>query len=268
MAHAVITVELTEGERTLSPKSVRTLLKEVEALLRSVERSLLSGSDPHTQWGIETITKQSPFTMRMVAENGTGESRAASALIHTLRGLADLQNDVAPRYFNDAALKSARSLGGLVGRPDVAGLRLFDDYGNHAEPSAALMAAVDGILTRPGRVFREPSSIEGRIEKTNVHQRLEFSLFDRLHGFEIKCFFPSELFGKMRDNLGQRVIVVGAVDYDRTEERPVAIDVTDIIPRGPRDDLPLPRLRDLPDFNISGDLSCDEYVRRNRGDDG
>jgi hypothetical protein len=111
-------------------------------------------------------------------------------------------------------------------------------------------------------------SVEGYLEGINLHRNPRFIVYESRTGKAITCTFGSlELTQKIKDNLQQRVVAFGRV-VRNTKGEPLRITLSSIDDLKVFDkDLKVLPFRELrgsdPDF--TGDLTTEEFIKRNRG---
>jgi len=101
------------------------------------------------------------------------------------------------------------------------------------------LANIDELL-KPS--FESEGSVTGILERLNVHEKNEFSLFPPLWG-AVTCVFPPELFEQVRQAIKRNVTVFGKLMYPPDKPYPVKVQVKRLEVH-PRDD-ELPTLREL-----------------------
>ncbi len=110
------------------------------------------------------------------------------------------------------------------------------------------------------------STIDGKLEQINIHNNANtFRIYTTLpHMPSVACKFPKELIGKVQDALGAFVSVWGECIYRPDAAFPYKIDVREMTPLPPSEELP--SLRDL--FGIApdatGDKTSEQFVRELR----
>lgn len=96
------------------------------------------------------------------------------------------------------------------------------------------LANIDEIL-RPS--FESEGSVTGVLERLNVHEKNEFSLFPPLWG-AVTCVFPAELFEKVRSAIKRNVTVFGKLMYPPDRPYPVKVQVKSLEVHPPDEELP------------------------------
>jgi hypothetical protein len=125
-------------------------------------------------------------------------------------------------------------------------------------------ANIDRILEGGAK---STGSISGRLERLNVHNANEFSLFPAVSDDEILCKFPDELWGTVQQAIKRTVTVLGEMTYRPDTAFPdrVRVESIEIHP----DDDDLPTLMDL--HGLFGDectngQTAEEFIRAIRNE--
>jgi hypothetical protein len=136
--------------------------------------------------------------------------------------------------FRKEDLKEFRKLAQLTlggkKKVQVAGVQL----------STQFVANIDKLL---GSVIKSKGTVKGRVEKLNVHDRHEFTLYPPIGDCSIVCTFKEHLFGQVQSAIKQNVTVTGTLSFRPDSPYPEMVQV-DFIDIHPSDDA-LPKLADL-----------------------
>src|ERR1700733_9724595 len=94
--------------------------------------------------------------------------------------------------------------------------------------------------------FDEPDefgAVKGRLERLNLHDRNEFTLYPPISGFSVTCEFPEELFETVQHAIRRNVTVYGKLTFKQQGPYPerVVVQTLEIHP----DDSELPTLHSL-----------------------
>ena len=152
-------------------------------------------------------------------------------------GLAHLEDgrEDRPSYFNDDALKSAKSLANLVkvGRDELSRVRV--DFSERRQTlSKRAVATVDAMFQVHRSTF---GSVEGYLQTITSRGKYQFRIYDRLTDHPVTCFFPNELKQEVLKAFDKRVQAYGMVNY-RKEGKPSSINVEDFKVFASSDELP------------------------------
>ena len=152
-------------------------------------------------------------------------------------GLARLENgwENRPSYFNDDALRSAKSLADLAkaGCDDRNRVRI--DFPKRRQTlSKCTVATVDALF----RVYRTTlGSVEGYLQTITSRRKDQFNIYDRLTDHPVKCFFFEELKREVLKAFDKRVQAYGMVNYGK-DGKPHSIMVENFKVFPPSDALP------------------------------
>ena len=124
--------------------------------------------------------------------------------------------------------------------------------------TAQYEANIERIL---GSSIPSVGSVSGVLERVNVHNKREFILYPPIPGYRIKCIFPDELFGQVREAIKGNVTVSGPMYFHQDKPFPDVVHVKEMELHSPDDSLPtLASLKgSAPD--CSGGVDSIEYVR-------
>ncbi len=145
-------------------------------------------------------------------------------------------------------LKTTSSTGGALtlSGPDTGPIR----------PTNHLAKNIDRVLK--SKVSKEYTTIEGKLEGIDIHQKLEVRVYDPLTGHATACHFRKSLYETAYKALGHRVAVTGMAIFNR-EDRPVSMAVDEITCfKDPKD---LPRFLDGEQIDITGGVDSVAFVR-------
>ena len=234
----------------VSPETLKDAVCAFVDLLQEVSAEV-SGPASKVQWKIEVERGSHIFIARPVADRHT--TRAGKAAIRAITSgirLLERGTDITPPYFNERALKAAKSLATLSdGRKKRVTYLRIKSSGKPLDVTPRALQSVDKLLTGQHDLY---GSIEGRLQTVSDRDGyFQFVVFDDLFDKGVNCFISDNKVGE--DAIGafrRRVIVSGIVQYDR-EGRPTSIKADSI--RSFREPKELPTLDELHDiFNKVG----------------
>lgn len=159
--------------------------------------------------------------------------------------------------FNKEDLKEFRKLAQLTlggkKKVQVAGVQLTTQF----------VANIDKLL---GSTTRAKGTVKGRVEKLNVHERHEFTLYTPIGGFAVLCTFKEELFEQVQQAIKRNVTVHGTLLSKTDNPYPERVHVDKIEVHPSDDKLPtLAALRGLmPD--ATGGKTAVEFVQALRNE--
>jgi hypothetical protein len=219
--------------KTVTPEKFIRSVRSFFAILKEVT-SEVAGKQEAIQWvvqvsegsnlvGVDPLPGYSPAIvsriMTAVSDGiGTMEDRATT-----------------PKYFTERAIRSLRDLA------DVSGTTADDDttvrvwVKRHPLPVTHKSVAHVAELLESGH--EDYGSIEGRLRTVSDKGGLHFVVKEPVINHEVRCFIPEGLIETAVANFRHRVEVYGRIKY-RKDGKPVSIDVDDIIPFPPKEELP------------------------------
>jgi hypothetical protein len=118
--------------------------------------------------------------------------------------------------------------------------KLKDVRINGTSVTTSFIAHIDRLLAEP---ISSQGSVTGMLDRINVHNKNEFTLFATIARVPVACTFPDELFVKVREGIKRNVTVYGKVTPRRDSASPERVQVAEIEIHP--DDNDLPKLSDL-----------------------
>lgn len=240
--------------------SLSTFL-DVAADIKDILRNLAPAVSPQEGHGLEWAVINT-YTASLHIEIACVENPVVGAAVAQtfVRGMEIIDRTAErPPFFSDYVLDKAKHLSAMVNRPDVARITIGSGR-TEVHVSQHVAANVDTLI---GVRYEEIGAVEGRIEAINIHNRLQFSIYDFVTGRGVQCSFPDAMFNEVKAVLGHRAIVHGTVRTDR-QGQPISVRVERIERMHTRDELPaVSDLRGIdPDF--TGGMDAAEYIRMMR----
>jgi hypothetical protein len=232
---------------------LRAFVKTLTDCLEIVEKRLVGTGDLRHR--IAGMKVGSAYMLLQPAPKGKTRAPDAGRVVYEGFGklVGDLEAGRGPDPRFDAGdLKTFRKLAHLTlkgtKKVQVAGVPLTTQF----------VANVDKLL---GGVVRARGTVKGRIEKINVHDRHEFTLYTPIGEVAVLCTFNGELFETVQRAIKRTVTVHGALLYRTGSPYPDRAEVETIEVHPADDDLPtLAALRGaMP--GATGDKTAVEYVR-------
>ncbi|MCC6960864.1 MAG: hypothetical protein IT301_13550 [Dehalococcoidia bacterium] len=112
------------------------------------------------------------------------------------------------------------------------------------------------------RTYTEHTSIDGRLDLISVRGRPRFIIQDFATGKRLLCRFDDTLISRVKDALGKRVVIEGAVKF-RTDGQPLSVSSVQSIWTRPE---PLRAIDDLAGAvpNFTGGEAAEAFTRRRR----
>lgn len=234
----------------VTPETLKEAVTAFVDLLQEVSGEV-TGAGSKVQWKIEVERGSQMFIARPVADTHT--TRASKTAVRAITSgirLLEKGTEITPPYFNEKALRAARTLAALSEgkRKRVSYLRIRSK-GKPCDVTARALQSVERLLTGQHQAY---GSIEGRLRTVSDRAGyFQFVVFDDLFDKGVNCFISDEHLGEEALlAFRRRVIVSGMVQYDH-EGRPVSIRADNI--RTFRDPRELPTLDDMHNiFNKAG----------------
>jgi hypothetical protein len=168
-------------------------------------------------------TGSATLTIRPVSPpDAPGRGRDVYGTFRETVAALETGGQIDPRFTNDD-LKAFRELAAPIWnrqkRVEVAGVELTTRY----------VSNIDALLRGE---TKSKGSVKGRIEKLNVHETHEFTLFPPIGEYSVRCIFPDELFETVYKAVRRTITVTGTLYFKRDNPYPdrVQVDTVEIHP--------------------------------------
>lgn len=225
----------------VSPETLRQAVSGFVELLNEIS-SEVAGSDKEPKWTIEVRKGSALFIARPIADNHTARAslKAIDAITSGLR-LLERGVTATPPYFNDRALKAARSLGTLTQgkQKRLTYLRVRAKGTKPCEVTPRASVSADLLLEGQHSAY---GHVEGKLQTLSDRGQLQIVVYDNLFDKGVNCFVDAEHAAAAIKAFGRRVSVGGMVRRD-SDGRPLSIKVETI--RVFREPSELPSLDEL-----------------------
>lgn len=247
-AKSVPTVTLAFDGPFVSPETFRDAACAFVDLLQGVAEEVSGGEK--LLWNIQVQHGSRMFVAEPVANTLT--TKAARQSVRAIRGglsLLKRGTDIQPPYFNQRAIRGAKTLSSLVDeKKQRVSYVTIKTTGKPLDLTPRIVMSADKLLSGTHTAF---GSVEGRLRTlSDTDGKIQFVVYDDLFGKGVNCFIPDDLAPKAVSAFRKRVLVQGMVKYDR-EGRAMSIKVETLRPF--RDPSELPSIDELYDiYNKAG----------------
>lgn len=233
-------------------------LESIERLIRDVDYAITRERSTQ-RWVIGALHASAPtVTVRPVG----GGLEAVDAIANGIR-LVTIGTDEPPTYFTEDALDDLRKMKSLFsGKNRARSIVVSADGVEAATISDDISDKVERILSAG---FHNLGSLVGTLEAINLHGAPTFTIWDRVSGSPVRCYFPRspEWVERVKYSLERQVLVQGHVRYftngvPRSITDLQALDASDWDADAPRGDF-----GSIPDAEAAQDPA--EFLRIRRG---
>jgi hypothetical protein len=241
-------------QRALPLEFFKRTSDDIGTLLRLIEERR-TGEQPHAQWVVDT-----DHLAVFASANGLSSEELQEIVTDAYEGFKVLeeQGDIWPPSITEEAQAITRRVVNRVRRMAPARIEVIGH-----EP---LLIKPQDPQTRPRRIherYAAWSSIDGRLDVISVRRQPYFVIYEHGTNQRIRCSFPDDWLGLVKDYLGYRVTAEGFIHY-RTDGAPVSLSSPTSLER-----VPEPEQIDITSYRgtmpgITGGLSSYEYVRQMR----
>ena len=244
-----------EGERMPLTFFLRTT-EDLQNLLRTIEEAQL-GEAHHAQWEIDADRIQIAASV-----NGVSAHDLESIINDAYQSLkaTDAQDEERiPKTVDEHGKRLTRAIVNRARRTVPVIVETPGQDPIYIEP-------VNQVGVTSTRRRRETliawGSVDGELDVISVRARAHFVIYEHASNNQIRCTFPNEWMGTVKDLLGRRVVVEGNLRYRPDGSVSSLAEPTAINPV-PDPQRSLAELRgSLP--GISGELSSADYIRQLR----
>lgn len=270
MPTAALTFELVPDATQVSFGSLERSLAQIRRLVREVDFAVTR--EKTRVWVVEKLHSSNPtITVKpMLNTQGVIDVIAAGIQVATTGSDAAL-----PQTFPVEGLHRLRSMRGLfTGRRERLQrirCKVIDDSlleGGLQEEEieqapevgvidASIEEKVDRILRRGYYML---GSIEGQLDAINLHGATTVTIWDRVTGQPVRCYFDRDNKEQMKGLLERTVLIAGRIRYYANGQLQSITEITDLRDLTPSGERPDVRFGSIPDYLTGGQDSVD-YVR-------
>ncbi len=228
---------------------------ELRRLLTSIEEKRFGGY-AHAEWVVDTDQLQ--ITASVNGISATELQDDITDIYQAFKASETEEEDAWPPFLDESNRGVVRR---IISRVRKAAPITKVEAAGH-EP--LLIERKEPVRRKPRReVYSAWASIDGKLDVISVHRQPCFVIFEHGTQHRVRCMFPDEWLDRVKNYLGNRVIVEGFIRYNQDGiptilSQPTSIEV-----------LPEPKERDISVYRgslpgITGGMSSYEYVRQLR----
>lgn len=260
-----LTIILADKDGRVSLELLQESLENALKMLKSVQEEMLS-SDMQVRWDVVRVKMQSPLELTLrpeVIEPGTRKKNRKlreKLVVTTLKGVTGIEKGTAlPEFFGDRAVNGFRQM--LKAVKKEGGQLSFEST---RESRIALTEAASQHLEELDfrtRDYIDYGTIEGKLDVISVHDKPSCAVWETLTNIRVECSLSEDQLVEATRHLGRRVAIAGRIHY--YNHAPRRLEVAEPI-RVLRDVSELPQIGDIEPIDITGGLSSEEFIRRQR----
>lgn len=220
----VLTVEGIEAEGSVDLKSLINELTQMRKIVNRIDIRLGDGR-PTAYPAVTSMSQSSParIVIESIPRAGRPDMRSAIVLI-VAELLRNAAADTIPDDTDPGLLENLDGMTKPIGR-SLRSVRVRagdDEYELGGELRNAVARRLLSIETSFG-------SIEGRLEKLNVHEDANiFTIYPPVGPGHVNCRFPDHLFESALAAAKRKVLVIGEMLFRKGSNYPHQINVTDM----------------------------------------
>jgi hypothetical protein len=250
-----LTFQIAPETEFISYELLEQSLSNIRRLVVDVDFAF-TGEKIGRIWIVQDIRSSDPtITIRpMVDGSGVVDviANGLAAIIHE-----DAYSP--PVGYSIDALQDLRSMDRLFrGRERLRFLRCKTNDQDIATIDTAVKPKVDRILHRGYWLL---GSIEGHLDALNLHGATTFTIWDRVTGAPVRCYFAREDKERIKGLLEHRVLVAGLIRYFQNGTPHTISQITEIRDRGSKDDAPKVDFGSIPQGYITSGQDSVDYVK-------
>jgi hypothetical protein len=127
--------------------------------------------------------------------------------------------------------------------------------------TSRFIANIDEVI---GKAIPSEGAVKGRLERLNLHNRLEFVIYPPVPGYSIRCVFRDDLYDTICAAIRKTVTVYGTLHFRPEKPFPEWVQVSQIEIHRP--DAQLPTLRELRGAwkGSTNGMKAVEFIQANR----
>jgi hypothetical protein len=233
-------------------------------ILRDLDAAISKDIRGSVVWDIANITKASPAIITLEGQTILSErdytdqiERECVAGLKLLREAGDRR----PLY-SDATLVKIQKLAKLQRRRQRDKLDLIEVIKDNSSVSVGI-DTLENILALTGTIYESIGSIVGNLDAITIHHGSEFRVWEEVHNSPVNCRFSKGQLDKVKEALGERVLVYGLVKMNHRGQR-TSIQVEDFEVY-PKDD-ELPKIEEMSGLveDFTGGIPLGEYLEEIR----
>lgn len=225
----LLTITMEGSEQDGGHVRLNEFVEELEALkaaFKNTER-LITGSENSLIYKIVDVSHNSPLRVKIgavpkKAEYSGAPKRVFRTFATSLRIIQ--QRKRLPHRFDRRTAEAYAKLSEPL-KKNMSRLFVTEQQKKDLRIGRDLDETIGRLLSD---VHREQGSILGMLEHMNVHNSNRFTIYPTIGPKSVSCTFPARIRQKVLDSAGKYVRVSGWALYDRNENFPRALQVTDI----------------------------------------
>ncbi len=198
-----------QGER-VSLAAFERAVHDIRRLVQHVDRAVTRRISRRPRaWYVERISSSNP-TLVLEPEALDVEIMPTShAIVDGVWSIAQAGSAGPPDYFSEQELEDLLRIHEAF-RRGISALDLKSEGWGESSITPATAERVRSIL---GQEITSLGSLEGTMEAIDVHRRPRFTIWERLSGHAVRCYFDAAQTEHVKALLRERVRVSGLVSY-------------------------------------------------------
>lgn len=198
-----------EGER-VSLAALEQAVQDIRRLVQHVDRAVTRDHSPRRRtWYVERLSSSSPTMLLEPEVIAAVVGPTSDIVVDGVRFITEPGREGPPEYFSEQELEDLLRIQKTF-RRGVSRLDLSSEERQTASITPATTESVKQIL---GQEVKALGSLEGVMEAIDVHVRPRFTIWERLSGQAVRCYFDPAETERVKGLLRARVRVSGLISY-------------------------------------------------------
>lgn len=195
-------------EEAISMTNFRKATDHFFSLIKEISKAVYQDANPN-DWVVK-VYKGSVRIGVMPTSMKIDQSIIHNTMIEGWKLLSDGKE---PPLFSDKAIEDSKELASLTKEQKKSNLNISVELGDtQFKVKSDIALGVKNLLSC---YYEEDGSVDGTLEKVDVHDKSEFTIYDALDKSSIKCTFPDHLLNEALESFAKRVEVLGKVKYKK-----------------------------------------------------
>lgn len=259
MTAPTMTITIDAGESGLEASSLWHAVQATVDALERLDRAISQTRRANNKWIICEISMKSPLRLTLTGIKAFEDAKTVDPVKAFMSGYRQVEEGERPLYFDDAILGDITKIAGLINNGTRSISYAVPNEGE-VLPTPKIVNTIAKIRQNTLKEYESLTELEGKLETINVHEKLEFFIYDRLTDNAIRCFFRPDHVEEVGRLLRQRVRVKGYVKFTANHEpKSVHVQSFKALPNIEK----IPGIRDIHEtgLSITGGQDSVEYIR-------
>lgn len=205
-------------------------LRDFKAVLENLDATLSRSSQGSIHWEVSVLEKNSPPLIGVTPKVKRGRDDISFAVEKEFINNARLLTSKGERteHLSDSALGKFQNLAGRTAK--IGPMSVFINGDGPVKAKVDISEVTyQKVRQLTGVKYSAYGSVFGSLDSISIHSGNEFRIWSDSSHKPIRCRFPQDDLDRVKEYLGQRVMVAGAVQSNAAGN-PISIDVRELEP--------------------------------------